>query len=161
MNNQFFLRTTSFKGSFSIQANNDTTLARVKSHSLFGTRGEATFVDSNLQFVPTSIFNFSSSIVLNDNVIGSIQPKWNTSVKIHLNNHDYLLKSRGMITRRFEVTDSSKRNILTLYSSFAWRYMSFNHRVTVDDPPPSPTDLLLLLIVSGFTANMLHRTTPS
>ncbi len=161
MNNNLFLRTTSFKGSFSILTHNDTTLARVKSQSLFGTRGLATFADSTIQFVPTSLFNFSSSIVMNDIAIGSIQPKWNSKVRIHLNGKDYLMKSKGLITRRFEISDSTKRVVLTLYSSIAWRYIGFNHRATVGDPPPSPSDLLMLLIVSGFTANMLHRTTPS
>ncbi len=161
MNNTLLLRATSFKGSFSVLTNQDTVLARVKSHSWFGTHGEATFADSKIQFVPTSIFSFRASIVMNQKEIGSIHPKWNSSVRIRLNDQDYLMKSRGILSRRFEISDSAKRIVLTLRSSLTLRYLSYNYEALVSDPHPSPSDLLLLLIIGGFTANIVHRTTPS
>lgn len=156
----FQLSSTSGQGSFDLLDAEQTLLKHFQYESWFSSTGSAVFGEKQILIKPRNIWQSAFDVLINEVDKGDITFNWQGNILIRLEQAglttQYRLKTKGFWKFKFLLEDEQQTPVLQLEPTFEWNKMGYSYRVELAETttPVADSDLIMLLLVCGYGANL-------
>lgn len=156
------ISSTSGKGNFILEKENNQIL-EVKYKNWFSSIAYSEFDGNTIEIKPKNIWCSKFDIFKNNQDKGDLIFNWKGDMIIRItrdeNKEDsYLLVSKGLWKRRFELTNEKGDLIFILQPFINWKKLSYNYEIESILNESEDKSVTELLIYCGFAANLYMTT---
>lgn len=151
------VKSTASRGDFAVEIENRR-VVQVTYKSHFSSVAGFEFNGERIEICPHNIWHSRYDILKNGVCKGDIRFNWKWNIIIRLTDGDteetYMVKSKNIFGKNFEITDSQKNPLFLMKPKFKWRTRNFEYDVMYHHDAEAKNPLLELLVYATYGINL-------